>query len=216
MRPLGSAIPYIGEEVLRASQEGGNTRWGNRHPRMAPHGVYPVQGSDQWIALACRNDDDWQGIASVIEVDASRFGTFAARRASEDEIDAPIAGWSSLRPRSVAVAELAEAGVPVAPVLDVLEILDYPEFANRDGFPGSAIQTWASIATVDSRGALQMRTSRRSDHRPVWASTPRDSRRTRLDGVDHRQAVSRWRRGRRVSFLTRSTTSPETHPCTPR
>jgi CoA-transferase family III len=25
---------------------------GNQHPYMAPHGVYPCQGEDQWVALA--------------------------------------------------------------------------------------------------------------------------------------------------------------------
>ena len=49
---IEAAVPYIGEEVLRASREGRNERWGNRHPAMAPHGVYPTTGDDEWIAIA--------------------------------------------------------------------------------------------------------------------------------------------------------------------
>src|SRR5690606_20168164 len=33
---------------------------GNRHPfdSWAPHGIYPTSGEDEWIAIACRNDDE--------------------------------------------------------------------------------------------------------------------------------------------------------------
>ena len=132
---IASAIPYVGEEVMRASVTGSNTRWGNRHPAMAPHGVYPVQGDDQWLALACRDDEDWRRLAGLIGVDSDAVNSLAARRAAENEIDGRIADWSRCRPRATAVAEAVAAGVPAAPVLNVLEILEYPEFAARDWFP---------------------------------------------------------------------------------
>ena len=132
---IASAVPYIGEEVMKASTGEPNVRWGNRHPHMAPHGVYAARGEDRWIALACRHDQDWRAAAQVVGIAADRFASFAGRRAAEDEIDERIAAWSGSRERDEAVAELSAAGVPVAPVLDVLEILDYPEFAERDWFP---------------------------------------------------------------------------------
>ncbi|MXY56808.1 MAG: CoA transferase [Gammaproteobacteria bacterium] len=132
---IASAIPYIGEEVMRASLSGSNRRWGNRHPGMVPHGVYPVAGDDQWIALACRDDEDWQKLAGLVGMDAEAWNSLSARRAAEDDIDAGIADWTRCRPRATAVAEAVAAGVPAAPVLDVLEILDYPEFAEREWFP---------------------------------------------------------------------------------
>ena len=33
---------------------------GNRHPDMAPHGVYRCAGDDAWVAIACRDDADWR------------------------------------------------------------------------------------------------------------------------------------------------------------
>ena len=132
---IASAVPYIGEEVMRASLTGSNTRWGNRHPGMAPHGVYPARGEDRWIALACPNDEDWHRLAGLIGIESDGLRTLSARRAAEDEIDARIADWSRRRSRATALAEAVEAGVPAAPVLDVLEILDYPEFAAREWFP---------------------------------------------------------------------------------
>jgi len=135
---IASAVPYIGEEFLKASTGEPNVRWGNRHPHMAPHGVYPARGDDSWIALACRDDEDWCAAARTVGVAGNRFASFDERRAAEDEIDRRIASWSSRRERDEAVAELTAAGVPAAPVLDVLEILDYPEFAERDWFPRQA------------------------------------------------------------------------------
>ena len=132
---IASAVPYIGEEVMRASAGEPNARWGNRHPCMAPHGVYPARGDDRWIALACRHDRDWRATAKIVGIAVDRFASFAERRAAEDEIDERIAAWSGGRERDDAVAELSALGVPAAPVLDVLEILDYPEFAQRDWFP---------------------------------------------------------------------------------
>lgn len=132
---IASAVPYIGEEAMKASVGEPNVRWGNRHPYLAPHGVYPARSDDQWIALTCRHDQDWRAAAGVVGIAADRFASFAERRAAEDEIDERIAAWSSGRDRDDAVAELSAAGVPAAPVLDVLEILDYPEFAQRHWFP---------------------------------------------------------------------------------
>ena len=131
---IASAVPYIGEEVLRASLTGNNTRWGNRHPGMVPHGVYPAQGDDQWIALACRDDRDWRKLARLIHMPADTLRSLSARRAAETEIDVRIADWSRCRSRSAAVAEAVAAGIPAAPVLNVLEILDFPEFATRGWF----------------------------------------------------------------------------------
>ena len=42
------------------------TRNGNADPDMAPHGVYPASGDDQWVALACRDDADWRALAELL------------------------------------------------------------------------------------------------------------------------------------------------------
>ena len=109
---IAAAVPDIGEEVLRASLTGSNRRWGNRHPRMVPHGVYPAHGDDQWIALACRDGKDWRKLAMLLGMNPDGLNSVSARRAAEDEIDARIADWSRCRPRASAIAEALAAGVP--------------------------------------------------------------------------------------------------------
>ncbi|MBV9323191.1 MAG: CoA transferase [Chloroflexi bacterium] len=42
-------------------------RMGNRSVRAAPHGVFPVQGNDAWIAIACETDVHWQVLVEVMD-----------------------------------------------------------------------------------------------------------------------------------------------------
>ncbi len=51
-----------------ASSASPASRWSNRNaaPAMAPHGIYPCDGTDAWVAVACRHDDDWRALAGVV------------------------------------------------------------------------------------------------------------------------------------------------------
>ncbi|MDZ7729485.1 MAG: aminotransferase class I/II-fold pyridoxal phosphate-dependent enzyme [Dehalococcoidia bacterium] len=42
------------------------SRRGNASPDYAPHGVYPVQGEDRWVAIAALDDDQWKGLCRAI------------------------------------------------------------------------------------------------------------------------------------------------------
>ena len=33
----------------------------SQFPRAAPHGIYPSSGEDRWVALGCRDDEEWAG-----------------------------------------------------------------------------------------------------------------------------------------------------------
>ncbi len=86
-------------ELLRFTATGvAGVALGNRHPEMSPHGVFPCQGTDQWIALACRDDSDWKRLAATIAEDRlgrPEFATLAGRQVAEDEIEAVIAEWTA-------------------------------------------------------------------------------------------------------------------------
>jgi crotonobetainyl-CoA:carnitine CoA-transferase CaiB-like acyl-CoA transferase len=83
----------------------------NAFPFMAPHGVYPTSEDDQWVALACRDDADWERLRPVLGA-----GAPADRFADLDGLDACVASWTSGRTREEVVAALTPLGVPVAPV----------------------------------------------------------------------------------------------------
>jgi crotonobetainyl-CoA:carnitine CoA-transferase CaiB-like acyl-CoA transferase len=92
---------------------------GNADRQMAPHGVYPCQpdgSAERFVAVAVRDDDEWQRLAVVLgRADLAaeeRLRTAPGRRASQGELDAAIAEWTSgLRAEQVQ-DRLQAAGVP--------------------------------------------------------------------------------------------------------
>ena len=97
---------------------------GNRHPRHAPHGVYPCAGVDQWIAFAAETDAQFAAVAAALELDAAPFAVEAERKAREDDLDAAIAQRTAGLDKHELAEALAAAGVPAAAVLDAQEVVD--------------------------------------------------------------------------------------------
>ena len=99
----------------------------NAWPAMAPHGIYPSQGDDDWVAIACRDQRDWLALVDVIAAEwcrDPRFAEPASRIAAQDELDAYLGAWTSERSKYATEALLLEAGVPVAPVQKPEERID--------------------------------------------------------------------------------------------
>lgn len=107
---------------------------GNRHPRMSPHGVYPCAGNDQWLALACRDDDDWRALCGLLDNGLDPRWTLARRRAAAEAVDAVIAAWTGSRSRDTAVCLLRSAGVPAGAVNTAPDMLADPQARHRGYF----------------------------------------------------------------------------------
>jgi crotonobetainyl-CoA:carnitine CoA-transferase CaiB-like acyl-CoA transferase len=91
----------------------------DNYPAMAPHGIYAAAGDDNWVAIAVRDDADWQRLASTIGEPWAQdpsLGTFAGRMARRSEIDGKITEWTRGRDRDKIEGAMREAGVPVAQV----------------------------------------------------------------------------------------------------
>ncbi|MCY3858245.1 MAG: CoA transferase [Gammaproteobacteria bacterium] len=131
---LESAIGYIGEEIIAAGKDEPLVRWGNRHPDYAPYGVFPTIESDQWIAIACLNDEEWCRLKTLIGLDSSEFDSATERLRHVDAVEELVTSWSRNQTRDMASGLLRNAGVPVVVVVDCLEILDHPEFTRRSWF----------------------------------------------------------------------------------
>jgi benzylsuccinate CoA-transferase BbsF subunit len=97
-------------------------------PVMVPHGVYAAAGDDSWVAIACRDDEDWRGLAEVIgEQWALDDGlvTLAGRAARRDEIDRQLEAWTSRHERTKIEAVLRGGGVPAAQVARPEDRIDH-------------------------------------------------------------------------------------------
>ena len=101
------------------------TRNGNADPEMSPHGVYPASGDDQWVALACRDDADWRGLAELVgRRDLASLGT-EDRLARRAELDTIVAAWTAPRTPDDVTALAVAAGVPAHTVQNSGECMDY-------------------------------------------------------------------------------------------
>jgi crotonobetainyl-CoA:carnitine CoA-transferase CaiB-like acyl-CoA transferase len=113
-------------------------RDGNRHAHMAPHGAFPCRDEagvgDRWVAIACRTDDDWRALASIIGTDASRFATLAERKLHEDEVEALVAAWTKTRTRADVAHQLQASGIEGVPVEDFADLHEDPQLALRNHF----------------------------------------------------------------------------------
>jgi len=99
----------------------------SRWPPMAPHGIYPCAGDDEWVAIACRSEDDWQTLAAIIAepwCGADEYRTLKDRLDHEDALDAEIGGWTARWQKFELQGRLEEARVPCAAVQRPQERID--------------------------------------------------------------------------------------------
>jgi len=107
----------------------------NRHPWMAPHGIYPAAGEDRWVALAVGSDEEWLALVRAMDEPSwacdESLATRAGRHARQAELDVRLAGWTTGFARDALVERLQSAGVAAAPVLEIDEMHDHPHFQTR-------------------------------------------------------------------------------------
>ncbi len=118
---LGATISLLGVEYLqyRASGRQPAPR-ANRDPNYCPHGIYPALGEEEWCALAIEGDAEFARFAAALgkpelAVDP-RFATHAARKQSEDALDAIVADWTRSCERFALADRLQAAGLAAAAV----------------------------------------------------------------------------------------------------
>ena len=96
-------------------------------PPMAPHGIYPCAGKDEWVAIACRGDADWQALGNVVGeawCADSAWATPTQRLADQDRLDEALGRWTASRDKFAVARDLQAAGVPAAAVQKPAERID--------------------------------------------------------------------------------------------
>jgi crotonobetainyl-CoA:carnitine CoA-transferase CaiB-like acyl-CoA transferase len=131
-----AALNAAAEQVVEFSTTGTRLcRQGNRGPDAAPQGVYPCAGTDAWVAIAVRTDDQWRRLAAALNGPAwaadTELDTAAGRRATHDDIDKHLTEWTSGRDAADVAELLSAAGVPAEVVISARDILDNPQVRHR-------------------------------------------------------------------------------------
>lgn len=90
---------------------------GNRHPEMAPHGVYPCRAGE-WISIAVASDGAWKALSDAMGqpelAQDLRFSTLRDRKANEPELDRLLAQWTAPRDVREIVSQLQQSGIAAA------------------------------------------------------------------------------------------------------
>jgi len=132
------AIAFVGEYFIEAQLSGRDPeRVGNEDPRYAPHNTYPALGDDDWIAVAARNDDEWQALNRVAsqgwEQDP-RFATADSRLQHRSELDEAVGTWTASHDKLELMRSLMDAAVPAGAILRGPELIADPQLAHRGYF----------------------------------------------------------------------------------
>ncbi len=132
----------LGPLLLDRVAHGGVSRAtgnGSQEGADAPHGVYPCDGTDRWLAIAVRGDAQWDALRATLGDPAwaadRRFASAAGRVRHAAELDRRIAAWTRTQDAGAAMAALQGAGVPAGRVGNARDVcVDDPQLAARGHF----------------------------------------------------------------------------------
>ncbi len=136
MSQIEALLAVVAEPVIDHFMNGRDALpTGNRHPRMAPHGIYPAAGTDRWVSIAVADDAQWQTLVGLMARPAWAADPVFARaqeRVSRcAELDRDLALWTAMHEQAHLVALLRGAGIACSPVQDIAAQWADPHFAAR-------------------------------------------------------------------------------------
>jgi crotonobetainyl-CoA:carnitine CoA-transferase CaiB-like acyl-CoA transferase len=147
---------------------------GNTSPDMSPHGCYPCEGEDRWVAIAVEDDDQWQRLCEVVGESWMRdedLGSGERRVARRDEIDERLGLWTRARDAVDIERSLREVGVSVSRVVKGDDIVADRESHASGFFPavshptaGIRHYTGAPVLLVDNGRPATLRPPLLGEH----------------------------------------------------
>jgi crotonobetainyl-CoA:carnitine CoA-transferase CaiB-like acyl-CoA transferase len=154
-----SSIHFLGPAILDYTVNGRvEGRVGNSDAAFAPHGVYPAAGDDNWVAIVCRDDDDWRRLCTAMDnkelARDSRYLSAAGRLEHREAIDSSIAAWSRALDRGEIEARLQSCGVPAHQVQNSADAYADPQFTHRGHFVALEHPTLGEFTVEGPRAKL--------------------------------------------------------------
>lgn len=139
MSQVETAIQFLATELMDYQVNGVVAGpQGNRSPYYAPHGAYPCEGEDRWVAIAVETTEQWERLVVALgspdwAVDP-RWLDDAHRLGAQDVFDEHIASWTSSRDAYEVMDILQSAGVPCGVVQKPSDLFDDPQLREREHF----------------------------------------------------------------------------------
>jgi crotonobetainyl-CoA:carnitine CoA-transferase CaiB-like acyl-CoA transferase len=106
---------------------------GTEHESLCPYNVFPT--ADRPVLLAIANNNSWTRFCSVVDrpglMDDPRLATNTERAANRDYTNETVRSILVTKPRAAWIEPLQRAGVSIAPVNTMAELLDEPQVKAR-------------------------------------------------------------------------------------
>lgn len=136
---LEAGVHFNFDSIIDAVNGGpAPVRRGTGHAVLSPHGTYRCAGDDRWVAVACRDERDWQALCEVIGGTAlagrDELRDVEGRRRDAEGIDKAISEWTGRVDADEAAGRLQAAGVPAGAVLSAADLVADPQLRHRGYF----------------------------------------------------------------------------------
>ncbi len=133
-----AGVTFVGEYFIEHQLTGRDPKVvGNAHHRFAPHGVYRCRGEDEWIAMAVRDNGEWNVLAELARRrwdEDARFATATLRLTNRETLDREISAWTLGQDKFELMTALQKRGLAAGAVLSAPEWLDDPHLKARGYF----------------------------------------------------------------------------------
>ena len=112
--------------------------WGNRHPSMAPYGLFPCAGDDEWVAIAVPSDEVFAALCRELGgpelATDERFADAVSRYRNQDELEPIVGHWTRQHGQRELMLRLQGVGVPATMVYRQTEMHEDPHLRERGFF----------------------------------------------------------------------------------
>ena len=134
------ATAFMGHALMdTAMNDRDAARLGNRDDAMAPHGVFPCRGEDQWVTIAVADDEQWralkQAMGNPVWADADEYGDAFLRWQNQDSLERHVSEWTAAHTAEEVTSLLQPAGIAAFPSLSADQLMVDPHLVDRDAFP---------------------------------------------------------------------------------
>tara|TARA_A100001037_G_scaffold298915_1_gene323522 strand:+ start:1950 stop:3173 length:1224 start_codon:yes stop_codon:yes gene_type:complete len=144
-------------------------RLGNSSNHMSPHGVFPCEGKDRWIAITITNNKEWHQLINLMDnpmwANNPDFETFEGRKKSESEIHKHIQNWTKNQKEYPLMKLLQSNGIPAGVIQTTKDLLE-----NDPGFTESHVHEF-SHPEVDTI-TVHKETINISNTEPIFKRAP--------------------------------------------
>lgn len=123
---LGTAVTAVADGVILPSQTG------NRHREGVVQGVYPVAGSDRWIALSIEDDQKWSVFDALMGGFGANWASQSQRLMHQDALDIVIADRTRDLPGDAFLHQLQAAGITSGLVQTAADVITDPQLIARN------------------------------------------------------------------------------------